>query len=806
MPPELNPAPTENKSDRAGWGEPSPKQTAGPINWDIRQNNSVRRTLNFLERLSLAIESLVCRWVRRPEFNPLYHTGTLTTFFLLIILATGVYLTLFYQFGFEASYLAVEKIEASLIGRWMRALHRYASGAAIIVALLHGWRMLFQDRFRGPRWLAWVTGVVMAVFIWGAGVTGYWMIWDERATVLNQTLIRVLENFRSGVAFLLDFVVTDNAGTGWIFMVIVITFHLGLSALIGGLLWYHLRRMSRAKWLPPRYWMWIIFGLLALGAALIPAGMLPRADPATLPNPVGVDSWYLFYLPAALNWPPLVFWGGVLIAISILSAIPWLLVRKPLAPIIVDPDRCTGCTLCEADCPYKAVSMVERTDASKHKFLAVIDPQMCVACGVCVGSCPPLALSLHGRPPEILWEETVARASQHGASNGCVVKVVFTCERHAFQGAKDLLRATEAAPTNVQVIPMTCIGMTHPDLAARALDAGAREVQFIGCPLEDCANREGNVWLEQRLARKRKPKLRLAYAEAPISTVWVAPNEFGKIISRPDRFVKPVWSQGIATAYSFELAKANWRGLAPGLVMLGLVLAGQIWLSDVPYQPFAPDLALVEIAMEHKSGYPLDGVDVPVGNRPSDQNAPTRLVLEVDGQVVMDETYTPTGSGFKRVAQVFKQIPMTAGTHHLTLTLVDQPGQTTGVVLFDKSVALMGRQTFPLHFADASLGGDPTRGEQLYYEVSLGQNVSCRVCHSLEPGVRLVGPSFAGVATRAETRVPTLTGEQYIRQSILEPDAYVVEGFPAGQMLQNFDEILTEEQIDDLVSFLLTLK
>jgi hypothetical protein len=62
------------------------------------------------------------------------------------------------------------------------------------------------------------------------------------------------------------------------------------------------------------------------------------------------------------------------------------------------------------------------------------------------------------------------------------------------------------------------------------------------------------------------------------------------------------------------------------------------------------------------------------------------------------------------------------------------------------------------------------------------------------------------VATRAATRIPGLTAEEYIRQSILEPDAYVVEGFPARQMLQNFDEILKNEQLDDLVAFLLTLK
>ena len=49
-----------------------------------------------------------------------------------------------------------------------------------------------------------------------------------------------------------------------------------------------------------------------------------------------------------------------------------------------------------------------------------------------------------------------------------------------------------------------------------------------------------------------------------------------------------------------------------------------------------------------------------------------------------------------------------------------------------------------------------------------------------------------------------MSAEEYLRQSILEPDAYIVEGFPAGQMLPNLGEILSPQQIDDLVAFLLT--
>jgi hypothetical protein len=46
----------------------------------------------------------------------------------------------------------------------------------------------------------------------------------------------------------------------------------------------------------------------------------------------------------------------------------------------------------------------------------------------------------------------------------------------------------------------------------------------------------------------------------------------------------------------------------------------------------------------------------------------------------------------------------------------------------------------------------------------------------------------------------------YIRQSIVEPNAHIVEGFAEGLMYQFYGTDLTEEQINDLVAYTLTLK
>jgi nitric oxide reductase subunit C len=81
----------------------------------------------------------------------------------------------------------------------------------------------------------------------------------------------------------------------------------------------------------------------------------------------------------------------------------------------------------------------------------------------------------------------------------------------------------------------------------------------------------------------------------------------------------------------------------------------------------------------------------------------------------------------------------------------------------------------------------------------------CATCHSLEPDVIIVGPSLAGIATRAANRVPGQSAEDYIRNSILNPGEYVVEGFQ-NVMAQNLGDVLSSDQINTIIAFLLTLE
>jgi cytochrome c553 len=111
---------------------------------------------------------------------------------------------------------------------------------------------------------------------------------------------------------------------------------------------------------------------------------------------------------------------------------------------------------------------------------------------------------------------------------------------------------------------------------------------------------------------------------------------------------------------------------------------------------------------------------------------------------------------------------------------------------------------------DGPVVGDAARGEKLYSQATIGTKSAegCTSCHDYNEaeGTEENAPFTAGTATRAATRVAGMSAEEYIRESILTPNAYVVEGFQEGDMYQTFGEELSEQEIADLIAYLLTEK
>jgi nitric oxide reductase subunit C len=110
---------------------------------------------------------------------------------------------------------------------------------------------------------------------------------------------------------------------------------------------------------------------------------------------------------------------------------------------------------------------------------------------------------------------------------------------------------------------------------------------------------------------------------------------------------------------------------------------------------------------------------------------------------------------------------------------------------------------------------DPVeQGRAVYHATPPG----CAACHSIVPGVNIVGPTLAGMPATASARLksPDYRGkardvEGYIRESILDPNAHVLTGptyATNGRSLMpaDYGQTLKPEQVDQIVAYLLTLR
>jgi mono/diheme cytochrome c family protein len=89
--------------------------------------------------------------------------------------------------------------------------------------------------------------------------------------------------------------------------------------------------------------------------------------------------------------------------------------------------------------------------------------------------------------------------------------------------------------------------------------------------------------------------------------------------------------------------------------------------------------------------------------------------------------------------------------------------------------------------------GDPQAGRQVFLDKG------CGGCHAFEPAGSsgTTGPELNDLQMLAEGAGQPL--EEFVRQSITQPNAYVEEGFPEGVMPAWSG---TEQELNDLVAFL----
>jgi ferredoxin/coenzyme F420-reducing hydrogenase delta subunit len=614
------------------------------------------------------------------KYNPLYRTGTLASLCLLIALVTGVYLLFVYEVA--RPYESMVRIQGdALLGRPIRALHRYASDVAVIAVILHVLRLLVQGKTWGPRALAWITGVLLAGMMFVSGMTGFVLVWDQfgqKLAIVGAKMLRVLPLFPEPPDR--SFVGDKAVPSQFFFMNLFL--HVAVPLGMICFLWLHTVRLARAAWFPERTVRWgTLIGLAVLAVAW-PAPLPPAADLLRIPGRIQADWFYGFWLPFA-QASPLAGLAAVVGATGLLFAVPWVL--RPRAdrlppPAYADPDKCEGCQQCFTDCPYDAIQMVTGKHPERYPLRAEVQASLCVSCGLCAGSCASLAIGPTARTAR--HQLVSAREVVTGAEGSEGRTVLVVCRHN--DGVADRLRRHFVGDAATAFFGVDCVGTLHPATVSY-LAARFRGAVILGCPPQSCIYREGALLADARILREQKPAVPGRIARQAVRVEHYSIGEWARILSAIAEFraaaVSPATEAGhvrvrLVTAAAFSVGLLVLLALGSGwpqgadadhaLLRLGWRLAGQV-------KERCRDLTPEELAR------------LPAHMRRPRECASEVLTYKlraaVDGHVVADRRVTSPGLRADRPLSVEEDIAIPPGEHTVTVTFIPEEAGSAGRAL-----------------------------------------------------------------------------------------------------------------------------
>jgi CDP-4-dehydro-6-deoxyglucose reductase len=279
------------------------------------------------------------------RLNPLYYLGPISYFMMWLVVASGLYLYVFFETSVDGAFDSVERLTHAqwYFGGVVRSVHRYASDGMVLTMLLHMARHWTFDRYRSFRWFSWVSGVALLWLVYAAGINGYMLPWDQMAQfvvvataewfdwmpMFNGTLVR---------NFIFPEAVNDRLFSLLSFI------HIGIPLVVLAVLWVHTQRVPQAKTAPPLP-IAITLTLALVALSLVkPALSQAKADLASAVVVLDFDWFYLPVYALLYRWTPGGVWALMLGATLLFVMLPWLPPRRREGPaegyhMLVHPDN-----------------------------------------------------------------------------------------------------------------------------------------------------------------------------------------------------------------------------------------------------------------------------------------------------------------------------------------------------------------------------------------------------------------------------------------------------------------------------------
>ncbi len=164
----------------------------------------------------LALERFRAKYLGKPfPVHTTFFLGEIALFCFVILVATGLYLALFYEpsavilpgrGGLPAAYASTLLIDSHPFGALMRRIHHWAAHLMIAATVLHLLRIYFTAAYRKPREVNWLLGLGLLGATLAASFAGYLLPFDQfsvTATAIGYGIARSMPWVGSAAADLL---------------------------------------------------------------------------------------------------------------------------------------------------------------------------------------------------------------------------------------------------------------------------------------------------------------------------------------------------------------------------------------------------------------------------------------------------------------------------------------------------------------------------------------------------------------------------------------------------------------------------
>lgn len=271
-----------------------------------------------------------------------YYTGGIVLFLFVIQFITGMALAFYYVPYFEEANKSVVEIATKLnMGWFFRSLHHWGAQLAIFVLFIHLFATLLLRSYRKPRELVWVSGFVLLGISIFFGLSGYFLLWDERAFAAVRVATGGAGNLPLLGGFMKAFLrggidVTGETLTRFYAFHVSVLPILTLAVIGVHLLLVQVHGMSvplsqkgqegRVRFFPNAFYrdlmVWlVVLGIVVTLAVLLPPEIGKKADPLAPPPENVKPEWYFLFLFQTLKlFPGQIFgFNGETIAIVLIS-------------------------------------------------------------------------------------------------------------------------------------------------------------------------------------------------------------------------------------------------------------------------------------------------------------------------------------------------------------------------------------------------------------------------------------------------------------------------------------------------------